>query len=115
MIPFNHRQKSDSANLKNGLSDIFDYNTSDNGVRLNPRALSFVQDYISKNTVSLSKVKDWGLPYFNMMDNILADYGLPTELKYLAMIESKLKTSAVSWAGAVGPGSLCPKLPKVMV
>lgn len=104
--------KSDSTNLKNGLSDIFDYNTSDNGVRLNPRALSFVQDYISKNAVSLSKVKDWGLPYFNMMDNILADYGLPTELKYLAMIESKLKTSAVSWAGAVGPWQFMPETAK---
>lgn len=91
------------GNLKNGLSEIFDYTSSDNGVRLNPRALSFVQDYIGKNKNNLIKLKDWGLPYFNMMDNILADYGLPTELKYLAVIESKLKTAAVSWAGAVGP------------
>lgn len=100
---------TDSASLKNGLSDIFDYTSSENGVRLNPRALSFVQDYIGKNTVNLNKIKDWGLPYFNMMDNILANYGLPTELKYLAVIESKLKTGAVSWAGAVGPWQFMPE------
>jgi membrane-bound lytic murein transglycosylase D len=101
--------KGESENLKNGLSEIFDYTSSDNGVRLNPRALSFVQDYIGKNTENLNKIKDWGLPYFNMMDEILANYGLPTELKYIAVIESKLKTGAVSWAGAVGPWQFMPE------
>ena len=100
---------TDSAVQKAGLSDIFDYTSSENGVRLNPRALSFVQDYIEKNSSHLNKLKGWGLPYFNMMDNILANYGLPTELKYLAVIESKLKTSAVSWAGAVGPWQFMPQ------
>jgi membrane-bound lytic murein transglycosylase D len=100
--------KSDS-NLKKGLAEIFDYTSSDNGVRINPRALSFVQDYMGKNTNNLMKLKDWGLPYFNMMDKILATYGLPTELKYLAVIESRLKTGAVSWAGAVGPWQFMPE------
>ena len=104
--------KNDSANVKNGLSAIFDYASTENGVRLNPRALSFVQDYMGKNTAHLIKMKTWGLPYFNMMDNILADYGLPTELKYLAVIESKLKTGAVSWAGAVGPWQFMPETAK---
>ena len=99
----------DSANPKNGLTEIFDYTSSENTVRLNPRALSFVQDYMGKNTANLIKLKDWGLPYFNMMDNILATYGLPTELKYIAVIESKLKTGAVSWAGAVGPWQFMPE------
>lgn len=99
----------DSANLKYGLSEIFDYNSGENGVRLNPRALSFVEDYIDKNSTNLNKIKGWGLPYFNMMDNILATYGLPTELKYLAVIESKLQTGAVSWAGAVGPWQFMPE------
>jgi membrane-bound lytic murein transglycosylase D len=38
-----------------------------------------------------------------MMDDIFEQHGLPIELKYLAVIESKLKSSAVSYAGAVGP------------
>lgn len=102
------KSKADSVNLKNGLSEIFDA-APENGVRLNPRALSFVQDFIGKNTNNLIKIKDWGLPYFNLMDNILLNYGLPTELKYLAVIESKLKTGAVSWAGAVGPWQFMPQ------
>src|SRR5690606_694733 len=48
-------------------------------------------------------MKDWGRPYFNMMDEIFTKHGLPLELKYLSVIESKLKSNAVSWAGAVGP------------
>jgi membrane-bound lytic murein transglycosylase D len=43
-----------------------------------------------------------------MMDNILAKHGLPTELKYLAVIESNLKSNAKSWAGALGPWQLMP-------
>jgi len=42
------------------------------------------------------------------MDGILVKYGLPTELKYLAVIESRLQSGAVSWAGAAGPWQLMP-------
>ena len=38
----------------------------------------------------------------------------PGELKYLAVIESKLKTSAVSWAGAVGPWQFMPQTARLM-
>ena len=42
------------------------------------------------------------MPYFNFIDGILTQYGLPKELKYLAVIESDLKTNALSSAGASG-------------
>ena len=71
--------------------------------RLNPRAASFVSDYVDTYSKSLNGMKSWALPYFNMMDAIFVKHGLPRELKYLAVIESKLKAGAVSWAGAVGP------------
>lgn len=77
--------------------------TSIGSPKLNPRAVSFVQDYIESYGKSLHAMKDWALPYFNMMDGIMLQYGLPRELKYLAVIESKLKSNAVSHAGAVGP------------
>jgi membrane-bound lytic murein transglycosylase D len=76
--------------------------------KLNPRAVSFVEDYIDKNSKDLAKLKEWGLPFFNMMDGIFTQYNLPKELKYLAVIESKLKPTAVSWAGAVGPWQFMP-------
>lgn len=77
-------------------------------VELNPRAISFVQDYMNRHTRSLTQMKDWGRPYFDMMDGILSAHGLPNELKYLAVIESNLKVYALSWAGAVGPWQFMP-------
>ncbi|HSB92080.1 MAG TPA: lytic transglycosylase domain-containing protein [Flavitalea sp.] len=72
-------------------------------VRLNPRAMTFVQDYMERESENLIALKEWGRPYFNMMDAILIRNGLPKELKYLAVIESRLKSSALSCVGAVGP------------
>lgn len=40
--------------------------------------------------------------YFPMFENILRDRGLPTDLKYLAVIESGLKPTATSKVGAAG-------------
>jgi membrane-bound lytic murein transglycosylase D len=81
---------------------------ANSGPRLNPRAVSFVQDYIGKNARDLNKLKDWGKPFFNMMDGVLLQYSLPRELKYLAVIESRLNPVSVSWAGAVGPWQFMP-------
>jgi len=80
-----------------------------NGVRLNPKALSFVQDYIKDNWDELQNVRSYGQPYFNLIENILTQYGLPRELKYLAVIESNLRSSAVSRVGAKGPWQLMPQ------
>jgi membrane-bound lytic murein transglycosylase D len=77
-------------------------------VQLNPMAISFVQDYMSKHTRQLNGMKDWGKPYFDMMAGILNAHGLPGELKYLAVIESNLKSNASSWAGAAGPWQFMP-------
>lgn len=99
----------DSADPKVGFSNLFDKSSdASNSVRLNPRAIRFVEDYMDKHSEDLLEMKGWGRPYFNMMEGILGRYGLPTELKYLAVIESKLKRTAVSWAGAVGPWQLMP-------
>lgn len=97
-----------------GFNDLFEKSTEVESaakytaVRLNPKAMSFVQDYMQKQTPNLMKLKDWGRPYFNMMDAVLIQHGLPKELKYLAVIESRLKSGAVSWAGAVGPWQFMP-------
>jgi membrane-bound lytic murein transglycosylase D len=79
------------------------------GARLNPRAVSFVKDYMEKNSEELLKMKGWGRPYFSMMDAVLTQHNLPKELKYLAVIESHLKPTLVSWAGAVGPWQFMPE------
>lgn len=72
-------------------------------IRLNPRAKSFVQDYTTKNKKDLMAIREGGLPYLKLIDEIFEQHDLPIELKYLAIIESRLQKTAVSYAGAVGP------------
>lgn len=96
---------------KQGFKDLFISSSKTNGLntsQLNPRAISFVEDYMQKNSKNLEKLKGWGKPYFDMMDKILELHGVPGEMKYLAVIESYLKSSAVSWMGAVGPWQFMP-------
>jgi len=80
-----------------------------NGSRLNPKALNFIQDYVKENWEELQAVRTTGGPYFNLIESILTQYDLPRELKYLAVIESNLKPSAVSRVGAAGPWQLMPQ------
>jgi membrane-bound lytic murein transglycosylase D len=109
--------KSEKKNSsENGFKDLFIVSSmgGSNGAKLNPRAVSFVQDYVDRNGKELQNMKDWGRPYFSLIDNILTSYGLPRELKYLAVIESQLKPNSVSWAGAVGPWQLMPTTARVL-
>ena len=103
--------KSDSTIFdKNGFKSLFANNSFDASksyaAQLNPRAVSFVQEYIRKQGKELEKMKLWGKPYFDLYDNILVLYGIPKEMKYLSVIESHLNSGLVSWAGAVGPWQL---------
>jgi len=104
------------VNPREGFKDLFEASsgTASFGAKINPMAVSFVQDYMEDNSTKLNKMKSWGKPYFDMMDGILAKYGLPDELKYLSVIESDLKSSAVSWAGAVGPWQFMPATARLM-
>jgi len=90
------------------VPDLFETVSGTNSVKLNARAVSFVEDYMEENSKELLKMKDWGRPYFNMMDAVFTKYSLPIELKYLAVIESKLKSTALSRVGARGPWQLMP-------
>lgn len=72
-------------------------------VRLNSSVKTYVAQYLKSNEESLEKVKTGGDRYFRIIESIFRKYELPVELKYLAVIESRLKTNAVSHAGAVGP------------
>lgn len=83
-----------------------------NNARLNPMAVTFVQNYISKNGKGFTAMKEWAKPYFNMMDEVLSKHGIPVEMKYLAVIESGLKYNAKSWAGACGPWAFMPAAAK---
>ncbi len=97
---------------KYGFKNLFshyDYNPSmAYTAQVNPNAELFIQDYMRTHGKYLQGMKGWGMPYFNLIDNILQQYGLPRELKYIAVIESNLKTEAISNKGACGPWQFMP-------
>lgn len=98
---------------KYGFSSLFTENFDPSKpylTQLHPAAVPFVQEYVKQHSDRLEKMKDWGLPYFEMFEDILEQYQLPKELKYLSVIESNLKSYAVSHAGAVGPWQLMPSV-----
>lgn len=76
--------------------------------QLNPNAESFTQNYIQRFGRHLLGMKSWGRPYFNLIESIFAQYGVPSELKYLAVIESNLSPASTSWVGAAGPWQFMP-------
>ena len=96
-----------SQETKYGFKNLFknySYNsTMPYASQVNPNAENYMQDYVNGHTAYLKKLKLTSGSYFNFIDNILAQYGLPKELKYLAVIESNLNANAMSWVGARGP------------
>ena len=97
---------------KYGFKNLFakySYNTSlSYSSQVNPSATGFIQDYMKAHGGYLTKMKGWGQPYFNLIESILMQYGLPRELKYIAVIESNLSTAATSHVGAGGPWQFMP-------
>lgn len=91
------------------LFNSFSYNPSlPYSSQVNPLAESYMQGYLRSHSKSLLKMKTWATPYFGFIDNVFSQYGLPRELKYLAVIESHLSTGATSWVGAAGPWQFMP-------
>lgn len=75
---------------------------------IHPKAIAFIKDYQEENEKHLYRLKMNHLQAIKQIESILEKHGIPKELKYLAIIESELKSSARSHAGAVGPWQLMP-------
>jgi len=75
-------------------------------LQVNPHAETYMNSYLRRHETSLTALRQWAVPYFDLIQTILSAYGLPHELKYLAVIESQLNTRATSRTGAAGPWQL---------
>ena len=97
---------------KYGFKNLFSNNSFNSAMpysaQINPNAEFFVQDYMKGHSNYLIKMKGWGQPYFNLIENVLQQYGLPKELKYIAVIESNLNAAVTSNKGAGGPWQFMP-------
>jgi membrane-bound lytic murein transglycosylase D len=67
---------------------------------------SFCRQYLGSHSRTLTTVQGRGNQRFSLIENVLKRHDLPSELKYLAVIESALNNTAVSPVGAVGPWQL---------
>lgn len=102
------------ANAKNVHVNLYLKDSTDeratssrlSSIQLNNKAIPFVESYVRKEGKELEQMKTWGRPYFRIYDNLLTQYGIPKEMKYLSVIESDLRAGLVSSAGAVGPWQL---------
>lgn len=111
-LPKKEKVQYFSQVTKYGFKNLFSnysYNSSlPYSAQINPNAESFIQDYMRGHAKYLNEMKGWGRPYFNLIENVLQQYGLPKELKYIAVIESNLSTGATSSVGAGGPWQFMP-------
>ena len=78
-------------------------------VTLSTQANQYVTAYVKKNGPWLQKVKDRSVNHFRIIESVFKKHDLPLQLKYLAVVESKLKPSSVSHMGAKGPWQLMPQ------
>jgi len=68
----------------------------------NNRVLGFINYFVIRDRPYTKFVAKEQSRYFPYIEEKLAEYGLPDELKYLAIVESGLNPTARSRAGAVG-------------
>lgn len=78
------------------------------------QGMKFVHSYLRNNDDILHVVARHSEEPFAIIDSVLSRYGLPIELRYLAVIESELKPSARSRVGARGPWQLMPHTAHVL-
>jgi len=71
-------------------------------LNFNTTVKSFVDYFTVREREYTKMVLRRSTYYFPIFEEILEKHGLPDELKYLAIVESGLKSTARSWAAAVG-------------
>ncbi len=81
---------------------------------LNGHVKSYVKNYIRNNRQNLSSIKKRSGITFTIIDSVFKYYKLPSQLRYLAVVESELKTKAVSRVGAVGLWQLMPQTARIL-
>ena len=68
----------------------------------NPAVRSYLDVYLYRRPEHTASMIGWAAVYFPMFEKALAEEGLPTDLKYLSIVESALNPTAISRSGAGG-------------
>lgn len=83
-------------------------------VQLQPAVKNYVDAYLEEHDDLLYDIKLRNANSFKLIRNILVKHGLPAELVYMAVVESKMKNTATSGAGAAGIWQLMPSTAKTL-
>jgi membrane-bound lytic murein transglycosylase D len=83
-------------------------------IAMNKQVASYVKNYLANNSEDLERIKEKSKFFFQITDAVFSKYGLPRELKYLAVIESELNTKALSCVGAKGAWQLMPETARLL-
>tara|TARA_B100001093_G_scaffold476293_1_gene502527 strand:+ start:13845 stop:15110 length:1266 start_codon:yes stop_codon:yes gene_type:complete len=68
----------------------------------NPYVKQYINVYTKQRRQQMSRMMGLAAYYFPVFEEVLDQFNLPLELKYLAIVESALNPKAKSWAGATG-------------
>ena len=68
----------------------------------NSTVRSYLNTYIYRRPEHTAQMIGWAAVYFPLFEKLLAEEGLPTDLKYLSIVESALNPVAISRSGAGG-------------
>ena len=74
----------------------------------------YMAGYVKQNREVLQNIKQNKAASFKVIDAMFKKYQLPSDLKYLAVVESELKATAVSKVGAVGFWQLMPETAQLL-
>lgn len=77
-------------------------------IAMHASAKKYTDAYIDEHNELLDKIKQQNNNSFQLIRKILIKEGLPAELVYMAVVESKMKNTATSYAGAAGIWQLMP-------
>lgn len=68
----------------------------------NPYVKQYIRVYTVQRRKQMARMMGLAAYYFPMFEEVLDQFNMPLELKYLAIVESALNPRAKSWAGATG-------------
>ena len=83
-------------------------------IQLQSSVKTFVDVYLKEHDELLEKIEQRNASSFKLIRKILVKHGVPEEMIYLAIVESKLKNTATSGAGAAGVWQLMPVTAQIL-
>jgi len=107
-LSLNEEYQSKNANNRNKSSKIFRSSVitpSKNQIpiEINSKVKKWIRYFTKKRPELFERYMFRGKRYKNLINKVLAKKDLPSDLYYLALVESGFRISAKSHAGAVGP------------